>query len=462
MKKVIFIISIFVSVYASAQRYTLQFGQRECTFYYWGQHWIDCCTKGSLRGKSFVDDVPSIYLRHCDTPDSLKVIGVAAACRPLGSPYLRGSVYDTVNRLPEYFQLYDAGARGPVLLAETRWDTATPRYQILYWNSTTDNTGNPLWFVDTMPIYEAFFDTPVVVTDSFYVGGTTNNDIYHYDEATRQYIPYLYQQKPTEYTALYMYDMDDQQACPMTPRDYYLCKRNPYAYRNTGDDCVNRIYSHCDTNWHYYKTVCFKYAWLCFFPIIDTAGLGFDGFQWLPGIGCDTVRTFRLLYIEGQRAYLSWSANRDALSYEVSYGPEGTTPEQGTKVQLGTSMVCLDSLEPGRRYVAYVRAHCADNAKSPWTEGVYFRMPTGNSIDDASLASRFTEVMPNPATTQATVISSFTINRIEVYTAAGQHVLTTEPKANAAALDLSTLSAGTYLLRIQTSAGDTAKKLVVQ
>ena len=376
------------------------------------------------------------------------------------SGYVSG-IFDTANRLPEYFQLYKATSSDPVLIAETRWDTAHPRYQVVF-NTYYHNENR----IDSMLLYEAFFDTPIEVTDSFFVGGTTNNNYSHYDDASGRYTG-IVEHRPTTYLGAKMLGENDINICPMTPHNSVAFKYSLEKYIYPDEEWFNYFFrTQLDTNWHIHDTRSIgleRASWPWFFPIIDTTGMGLDGFQWVPGYGCDTVRTFRLLYVEGRQAYLSWSGNRDAAYYEVSYGPEGTTPDQGTKVRTNTSMVCLDSLEPGRRYVAYARTRCTNDAYGGWSDSVSFRIPgSGSAIEDASLASRFTAVMPNPATTQATVISSFTINRIEVYTAAGQHVLTTEPKSNAAALDLSTLSAGTYLLRIQTSAGDTAKKLVVQ
>ena len=67
--------------------------------------------------------------------------------------------------------------------------------------------------------------------------------------------------------------------------------------------------------------------------------------------------------------------------------------------------------------------------------------------------------MPNPTSSQASVVCSFSINKIEIYTATGQLVKTVKVSANTASLNLSDLPAGTYILRIQTSAGDVAKKL---
>ena len=48
-----------------------------------------------------------------------------------------------------------------------------------------------------------------------------------------------------------------------------------------------------------------------------------------------------------------------------------------------------------------------------------------------------------------------------MYTTAGALVSTQQVKANSTMLDVRTLPAGTYILRIRTSHGDTAKNLTV-
>ena len=122
--------------------------------------------------------------------------------------------------------------------------------------------------------------------------------------------------------------------------------------------------------------------------------------------------------------------------------------------------VTVNTLRPGSTYMAMVKTVCT-YYNSVFSDTAMFRT-LGSGVEEASLASRFTEVMPNPATDQVTVISSFTINRIEVYTVAGTLVETIGLKANTGVIDTSRWPKGAYILRVRTSHGDTAKRLVVQ
>ncbi|MCR5445824.1 MAG: T9SS type A sorting domain-containing protein [Bacteroidales bacterium] len=75
---------------------------------------------------------------------------------------------------------------------------------------------------------------------------------------------------------------------------------------------------------------------------------------------------------------------------------------------------------------------------------------------------RSTVVLPNPACTEARVVSGVGLERVEAYDAAGTLVATVRAEGSEVRLDVSTWPAGTYLLRLTTPLGSTTKKLVVQ
>ena len=77
-------------------------------------------------------------------------------------------------------------------------------------------------------------------------------------------------------------------------------------------------------------------------------------------------------------------------------------------------------------------------------------------------ADRYTYVMPNPASGNVTVASSFRIGDVELLDLNGKSHLRTTVDGLSAALDISSLPAGTYIVRITTSAGTAYKKLVVK
>ena len=98
---------------------------------------------------------------------------------------------------------------------------------------------------------------------------------------------------------------------------------------------------------------------------------------------------------------------------------------------------------------------------------------TGVGIGERELLQRYVAVSPNPATSSATVTSSFGLSQVDLYDPQGR-LLKTFPAASKASsssttpatlsltLDLSALPHGTYLLRILTPLGPTTKKLLLQ
>ena len=70
--------------------------------------------------------------------------------------------------------------------------------------------------------------------------------------------------------------------------------------------------------------------------------------------------------------------------------------------------------------------------------------------------------MPNPASDNVTVMSSFRIDRIEVYSLTGQRVMQQKVGALSTQIDLSGLPKGTYIVRTYTNHGISNKRLVVK
>lgn len=78
------------------------------------------------------------------------------------------------------------------------------------------------------------------------------------------------------------------------------------------------------------------------------------------------------------------------------------------------------------------------------------------------IADQFTYLMPNPATDQATVYSSFPMLRVVVYDPTGRCVLRHRVDDRTLRLDLTGYAKGTYLIVIHTPAGRAVKRLVVR
>ena len=75
---------------------------------------------------------------------------------------------------------------------------------------------------------------------------------------------------------------------------------------------------------------------------------------------------------------------------------------------------------------------------------------------------RYVSLQPNPASDEATVLSSFGIDEVEVYDMGGASVLRQQASGLAARLDVKALPRGTYMVRIHTPLGVTSRKLILQ
>lgn len=83
-------------------------------------------------------------------------------------------------------------------------------------------------------------------------------------------------------------------------------------------------------------------------------------------------------------------------------------------------------------------------------------------IGVADMVSRYVSVQPNPATAEVRVLSSFGIERVEVFNGEGQRVAELRGEGTEVGLDVRGWAAGAYLLRVATPMGTTTKKLLVR
>ena len=354
--------------------------------------------------------------------------------------------------------LYEATDSSFDLLTQARYDNTVPRYRMHFPAVCRGSYDDSLYYTpDQNPfVYEAYFDKPYVVRDSFYVAVTYNNNdaIFNEDSMKYQYLPY----GETMY-----YQIGGNGPCQ---EDYDLLKiryTNPFDRTDDLDPIFEFLRQQYAMGWVWVSMANgFDVQYMPLFPIFDTTGLDIHGYRWYGE--CDTVRGLRLLRIEDGKAYISWTPYTLARWWEISYGPVGTTPENGTRDSSQTSMVCLENLQAGTEYVVYVRGRCKDDTRSPWSSFITFYMSDNETITlpEQTVVDRNTHVMPNPTGGLATIFSSFRISTIEVYSSAGSLVKTMQVHSNGAEFNASNLPAGTYILRIRTSHGDTAKRLVKQ
>ncbi|MBR6292210.1 MAG: T9SS type A sorting domain-containing protein [Bacteroidales bacterium] len=177
---------------------------------------------------------------------------------------------------------------------------------------------------------------------------------------------------------------------------------------------------------------------------------------------CPQVQGIQVIPAGNGQAFLKWQRGTSHVDWQVSYGPAGTAPENGTKVDCTAPQSALIAFNPDSHYVAYVRARCrfARYEWGPWSDSLSIYLGAGG-IDETMLASMVT-LSPNPATDEVVIDSQLPISMIEAYDEKGACILRTELNAPHTSLNTNTWSSGTYLLRIHTPQGTAVKKLVVR
>ena len=87
---------------------------------------------------------------------------------------------------------------------------------------------------------------------------------------------------------------------------------------------------------------------------------------------------------------------------------------------------------------------------------------TSDGIGNVRAEERLVVVMPNPATGQVKVVSSFGLTAVEVYDAAGRRVLSRDAQGLQTRIDVSAWPRGAYVVHIHTPHGTAVKKLLVE
>ena len=467
MKKLILILALMATgMCARAQIDILHIGDREPTYYYWDTNWWDHYFTGSRQWNSTFtvshEICKSEVARYCYVDTSLRVIGIAAAIdikiKYNNPTFLRDDDEVILNRMvPEYLRLYEVDSLTDemILLDQVEWtNKLAPRHKIAtgYYPGSGEVLDN---------LYELYFDSAITVHDSFYVAMTGNNNYepenYHLDQAFALMV------------ATKIVNRDSISA-QWGPKPYHF-RRKMHFLNNRNYDY---FYGENDTNWHiYFKN--FNDAispstnpaldlnqYMCIFPIIDTSRI-------IPPPTCHTPNGLTTVYAEAGVATLMWSGG-NADHWELSLCTDGCEPEDGSITQWNSLAATLQGLDTARWYEARVRAVCSHDDSiyySDWSDSLRFYMPgsNGGGTDPTGIettADRYTYVMPNPASGNVTVASSFRIGDVELLDLNGKSHLRTTVDGLSAALDISSLPAGTYIVRITTSAGTAYKKLVVK
>lgn len=407
-----------------------------------------------------------------DTP--LKIIGIATSCI-ITSEHNFSLEWPGELLYPEYLRLYDATEGSFDLLKEVQYDRSTPkRYINLDVREHPDNRVRQQCCYTECPvnstiadIREYYFDKPITVIDSFYLGYTIENTYssmnfdMHRDTIDSQWLHI----RPL---ALYW---DEEHAIYNFPCDHY-CNSTPnhlHKYRTIVWDMLTTSPTYGDTIdslsiWRWSEDPYYFVE----FPIVVI-----DSSYIIPPYQCPPVTNLRIANQGDGRAVLYWDTHPDQNSFQTCYGSQGTPPESCNRVDCPIQVGTIMGLDSCTHYDAYVRAVCYHDSTcySDWVGPIdIFICDTtsggGEGGDDSlrtiTALNVLTNIVPNPASMQATVYSSFQINSITVFSSNGQKVFDSPVSGMAATLDLKGWTPGLYIVVIHTPAGNVAKKLVVK
>ena len=401
---------------------------------YFYQFWFDSIDCVVQHGdwdcnKSICETRQDEFAKYNYTDKMLKVVGVAAMIHTKQETGIAPGFYTSPTTIDttydnwfETFSLYKPSDTGMALLASQRYTVLdTARCVKVYYNPeipVPDSVGSMI-----LPVFEAYFDKPVYITDSFYVAATNYNG--KFDPQTNSY--------PGFSARLRYYNSKGS--------DQTDCFRQRFAWR------------YKEESWQYSYTS----AVLFIFPII----------------ALDTCKPVTGLTFDGQdslQVFLSWLRGEHNDSWELAYGPAVADPDSFAVVDCNDIRCTLQGLTPGTKYAARVRGVCFnDSVYSDWSDTIQFHIaeydpPIG--IPSVTANALFT-LAPNPAHDYVVLdlkdgVSDPKHCTLTVSDASGREVLSLNIAAPHTRINTRPLPKGMYFVTLTTPQGSNTQKLVVE
>lgn len=298
-----------------------------------------------------------------------------------------------------------------------------------------------------IPLTEYYLDSPVVVYDSFYVGLSDYSDDF------------------PPFSGVLCHPYSIIHASYDHARNG--CERDDDVPSQSGN-------TNCDLNWPTIH-IGFSYYDLAIVPARDTV---YTNYNFIPLVFpiiqvdttvppeeyCPPVENLAVHNLGGGMVEVTWDAHPDhRYGYDVQVGFLGQPLSAWTTRYSERNFVQIPDLEVGRMYNIRVRAFCdAEEVDiSDWCDVLMFAVEDSTEVGmEPSPLSQHTTVAPNPSTHSVTVSSDFVILSLDLYDAAGRHLWNQQVGRRSETLDLSSHSAGRYLLMVTTPQGTTPKALV--
>ena len=264
--------------------------------------------------------------------------------------------------------------------------------------------------------YEVYFDEPVTLTDSFYVGWVLLCDLDSINWAVGGHAPaHFYEVHPTS---------DFPCRFPVNYFKYYI----EDIYTNPG--------------WHF----TFAQQVVYIMPIVERE--------------CDTcgmVRDIGQQWLAENTLFVQWDTLPNHTSWQLSYGPSGTAPGDGTIVDCTIPQAVIGGISQDDEVVFYVRGRCKDIPWRQWSPWSVVQQAGVSAIVAPDGGRPALAVSPNPTKGLLHVECSDPITAVELYSFRGD-LLLSRPAHSGSTLDLdiSTLPQAPYILVAHTDKGTTS------
>ena len=374
------------------------------------------------------EDIQNLYYlnfvemaQRMHSDDTLRIKGIAACAMLMNLP---DCILADTSRTDgtDYLRLWRIQNGNLVLVDEGTYDIYSD--PVHYFGTTRLYSAEPpLSETRYYSTYEVYFDSIYSMVDSFYVGATSHNQMRDPEKN------YLHPYQPAAYISLWCF--------------------------YTGATWTDYVYPPTPSRWRrqddvWFDTTLEEYYFV--WPILEIDS---------STIICPEISGLDATLMAGC-LNCTWTGDPGHVQWQISYSTTPGNPDQGTFINSSANywFHCFDD---SATYYIYVRGYCNNEKKwSAWSDSLVYSPQGVNGLQEATQLDKQTRIFPNPATSIVTVTCGYELKQIDIVSAQGQLVATTPQHGYSAAIDVSALPRGTYLLSIHTANGLAAKRLVVQ
>ena len=178
-------------------------------------------------------------------------------------------------------------------------------------------------------------------------------------------------------------------------------------------------------------------------------------------IVCDVPSNLYTINIDTTSATFTWY-HAGAQSYDVRYKAQGSTGAFN-EANVTTNLYNATGLQPNTTYVWQVRAHCAANITSEWSNAMVFRTKSVPEIDHTGVENHVKDLVRVYASQNNVYITNdngVRIDNVAIYDVYGKLIYTGKVNSNTEVISLN-VATGTYMVRLSTENGMANYKVLI-